>query len=553
VGKNQPAAIPLSPASVTSVDAWRTAAQALFCWTFSCLVNRDDASGGHCDDGRRFTAKRTLGMKQIKEHFSGRRIIGLHAISTQNTCRWVTIDIDAHNEGDTTATANFTVALEICRRALALGLHPILSDSNGKGGYHVQIIFNRAIPAANAYHFGLWLARGHNPNKPGGVEVFPKRPDRNTDKGFGGGWVRLYGKHHKRDHWTRVWDWQRQRWLEGSAAIASLWAHTGDDPAKLSVVDYMPAAVPPAPPQPPRTPQEWPAGRPTDVIDQARRYLTKLPPAVSGQRGHDATFHASCILVRGFDLRPSDALPLLQEWNVTCQPSWSDRELWHKLTDADKASDDRPRGYLIWKLDNLRSPCGYLADTCSCPDSCVLPNATVRSNKDNATDPQSIRNQSANCCWKLPKRIREKYASNAWDCPCVRGVAGLANLSPALIAATCRKRSCPVCRPYWCLQTYDRFGCHLSGHDGQLYTDTVSDFDWQAIHKDMSRRARKLGVPLRYVAMRNKEGDLLTIIASVPIRPDVAHPVELSAALDILERAIDDADWGPRPFSACRA
>ncbi len=132
-------------------------------------------------------------------------------------------------------------------------------------------------------------------------------------------------------------------------------------------------------------------------------------------------------------------------------------------------------------------------------------------------------------------------------------MAGLASLSPALIAATCRKRSCPVCRLYWCLQTYDRFGCHLSGYDGQLYTDTVPDFDWQAIHKDMSRRARKLGVPLRYVAMRCKEGDELVVIASVPIRPDVAHPVELSDALDILERAIDNADWGPRPFTSCRA
>jgi hypothetical protein len=29
--------------------------------------------------------------------------------------------------------------------------------------------------------------------------------------------------------------------------------------------------------------------------------------------------------------------------------------------------------------------------------------------------------------------------------------------------------------------------------------------------------------------------------------------VELSVALHVLERAIDDADWGPRPFSACRA
>lgn len=82
---------------------------------------------------------------------------------------------------------------------------------------------------------------------------------------------------------------------------------------------------------------------------------------------------------------------------------------------------------------------------------------------------------------------------------------------------------------------------------------TIPDFDWQAILKDMRRRAKKLGVPLRFVAMRCKEGDELTVIASVPILPNVAHPVELADALAILEKAIDDIDWGRRPVTACRA
>jgi primase-polymerase (primpol)-like protein len=38
-------------------------------------------------------------------------------------------------------------------------------------------------------------------------------------------------------------------------------------------------------------------GQPVDVTERARRYLTKIPPAISGQRGHDATFHAACALV----------------------------------------------------------------------------------------------------------------------------------------------------------------------------------------------------------------------------------------------------------------
>ena len=35
---------------------------------------------------------------------------------------------------------------------------------------------------------------------------------------------------------------------------------------------------------------------------RASAYLARLPGAVSGQRGHDRTFHAACVLIKGFDL-----------------------------------------------------------------------------------------------------------------------------------------------------------------------------------------------------------------------------------------------------------
>lgn len=78
-----------------------------------------------------------------------------------------------------------------------------------------------------------------------------------------------------------------------------------------------------------------------DVVDRARRYLSKVPPAISGQGGHNATFHAACVLVLGFGLKTHEALHLLQEWNLGCQPPWSEGELWHKLTDADKQTGER--------------------------------------------------------------------------------------------------------------------------------------------------------------------------------------------------------------------
>jgi hypothetical protein len=70
------------------------------------------------------------------------------------------------------------------------------------------------------------------------------------------------------------------------------------------------------------------------LIDCARAYLAKLPPAIAGQGGHAATFAAACRLVE-FGLSPDQALPPFLEWNQThCQPLWTEGELRHKLTDA---------------------------------------------------------------------------------------------------------------------------------------------------------------------------------------------------------------------------
>jgi len=58
-----------------------------------------------------------------------------------------------------------------------------------------------------------------------------------------------------------------------------------------------------------------------------------MPSAVAGQRGHDATFAAACVLVR-FGLSQGDALSLLCEYNARCLPPWSEGELRHKLAGA---------------------------------------------------------------------------------------------------------------------------------------------------------------------------------------------------------------------------
>lgn len=84
-----------------------------------------------------------------------------------------------------------------------------------------------------------------------------------------------------------------------------------------------------------------------DVAERARRYLAKADPSISGQRGHDKIFRAACVLVLGFNLRPDDAYPILEEWNgASCVPPWSEYDVRRKLNEADKQTDCE-RGWLL--------------------------------------------------------------------------------------------------------------------------------------------------------------------------------------------------------------
>lgn len=82
------------------------------------------------------------------------------------------------------------------------------------------------------------------------------------------------------------------------------------------------------------------------ALDRARAYARKEPPAVSGQRGHDRCWHVANVLVNGFALDPAQALQAIQDWNATCRPPWSEKELRHKIEDA-LEKNRAPRGYLL--------------------------------------------------------------------------------------------------------------------------------------------------------------------------------------------------------------
>ena len=91
-----------------------------------------------------------------------------------------------------------------------------------------------------------------------------------------------------------------------------------------------------------------------DVEKRAKAWLAKVPGSESGRGGHNQLFTAARGLVRGFSLSRADALRILAEdFNPRCTDadgsrySWSDRELAHKVDDADVVPFGKPRGYLL--------------------------------------------------------------------------------------------------------------------------------------------------------------------------------------------------------------
>ncbi len=110
---------------------------------------------------------------------------------------------------------------------------------------------------------------------------------------------------------------------------------------------------------------------PLDVVERARRYVAKMPPAVSGQHGHDQTFAVACALIQGFGLSRTESEPLLREYSARCEPPWSDRELAHKLTSAEGAAEPpEGRGHLALSSATSTSPARPPVG--SSPDSCLL-------------------------------------------------------------------------------------------------------------------------------------------------------------------------------------
>ena len=84
------------------------------------------------------------------------------------------------------------------------------------------------------------------------------------------------------------------------------------------------------------------------IPERVARYLSVMPPAVSGSNGHNIAYTAAHAVANGFalDEETSSAL-LLAHYNPRCLPRWSEAELRHKVRDALANPGAKGRGYLL--------------------------------------------------------------------------------------------------------------------------------------------------------------------------------------------------------------
>lgn len=233
--EDAPAAKPAAPATIA--DEWASMKRPLSEWGMRYMVNRVDCRGGYWkkDGVVKPTTRKDrsvypdvkrddgpLTSVVIERHFDPPHgeelgsIVGYHSISREDTCKWACIELDAHGGEAHEREANTTAALAWYKKLTEDGYTCRLWDSDGKGGYHLDILLLPS-PSHDVYFFGRAMVADHRDyglaNPP---EVFPKRQTHNTKAGFGGGWVREIGRHHKRDHYSKVWN--GSEWLEGREA-----------------------------------------------------------------------------------------------------------------------------------------------------------------------------------------------------------------------------------------------------------------------------------------------------------------------------------------------
>lgn len=338
-------------------NVWHARAGELAEWAMARLVNRDDRYGGYTPEGvitkPSASTPGCVSVGLLRRHFAATKrehVVGLHALGPGNVGRWVGIDIDRHDE-DGDADANETFALSVYDRLAALGFRPLLTPSNGKGGFHVRAFFAEPVPSELLHSFGNWLVRDAANFGIPKVEAFPKQPKLAApgERGEWGNWLRVPGRHHSRDYWSVAWD--GTKWMTPDETVEYILSIAGDDVGNIPSDAYPTAPEPKQTRTTPTTRAEGEEETPWDYFNRTADFAAMLmaegaEPTGKGKEWRRPGKESGTSGTLGVERDPASGAPLLftfsDAWLNLRDWSWYtpfDYEVWRRHGRLDKSAN----------------------------------------------------------------------------------------------------------------------------------------------------------------------------------------------------------------------
>ena len=215
--------------TTTESAVWQASSELLTRMAWQRFAIKRDRHGIYSPDGGASWSTDELTEERLRSHFTGELTLGCGSTSIDDKCLWVAWDLDNH-VSDTATNQNLNYAVILMNRLAELGGHCIIEHSDGKGGIHVWLLFSHAVPSDKAHHFAKWVARDYQDHLDA-IECFPKSPSvQHTEKKCGT-YLRLPGKHHKREHWSQLWG--DGEWLDAEQSIELLLTAPTNNPLIL--------------------------------------------------------------------------------------------------------------------------------------------------------------------------------------------------------------------------------------------------------------------------------------------------------------------------------
>ena len=142
---------------------------------FDLFVNREDVYAVKTKTGIYIPAHKNFTIENINKHLSAERCYGIYQLDTDNTVKWICVDVDVKNPS--VKEEVFSLAEEFKRE---LPVRVFVEESNS--GFHIWACYGRKVPAEHARRVAVELvARSTLPK----VEIFPKQTELNENRKYG--------------------------------------------------------------------------------------------------------------------------------------------------------------------------------------------------------------------------------------------------------------------------------------------------------------------------------------------------------------------------------